>query len=328
MMTVSYIIPFFNAAESLKRCVASLMAQSYEALEYIFVDDASTDGSHDVLQAALQDYPERKDQVKILRHPHNLGSSTSRNDGLDQATGSFVMFADADDYVDQDYVRTMVREATDEDCDIVYCDFYETYSDHENLMSQNQGTDASACICAMMSGSMHGATWNKIYRRDFLLRARQRFLDGADLYEDVGWNVRLFALRPRLGYLPKAFYHYVRDNANSIIGTLCAQGQSRRRCLQRIRNIELACSFLQAHHLLEGNIRRAANEWKLDTKNGLVEDNDYSLKKWMVCFPEADAALWYTKRMTFNFKLLMLWVHFRCLPLYHLQKSLTSKLNR
>lgn len=323
---VTYIIPVYNAEPYIERCVRSLMEQSYGNIEYIFVDDCSQDGSMEVLRRVINDYPERKANVKMITHGVGLGSATSRNDGLDAATGDYVMFADSDDYVDRDYVETMVRKAEEEQCDIVYCDFYETYPEGDKLIRQDYGLQPKGCICSMLSRAMHGSTWNKNYRRKFLLHAAQRFVDGADLFEDVGWNVRLTACNPRIGYIPKAFYHYVKYNSGSIIASMTDKAWSRRRCLQRIRNVDVACRLLADRGLMKRkNVRRAAHVWMLMAKNDLITSGDYSLKKWMVTFPEADEAIWHCAQITLNLKLLLTWLHYRCTGMYHLQKRITGR---
>lgn len=323
---VSYIIPVYNAAPFIERCVRSLMEQSYDNIEYIFVDDCSTDDSVALLQNAVEAYPERREHVRIIRHDRDMGSATARNHGLDAATGDYVMFADSDDYVDADYVASMVSKAEAEQADIVYCDFYETYPQGDKLIRQDYGTDPVRCICSMLSRAQHGSTCNKNFLRKFLLHSRQRFVDGADLFEDVGWNVRLLACQPRLSYLPRAFYHYVKYNSSSIIASMGNKSYSRMRCLQRIKNIDVACRFLSDKGLMRGEVQRAADCWMLMAKNDLITSDLYSLKRWMVTFPEADRAIWHCKGLTVNYRLLLTWLHLRWLPVYRLQKRVAAKL--
>lgn len=322
---LSYIIPVYNAEPYIERCVRSLMEQSYENIEYIFVDDCCKDNSMEVLRRTIDDYSERKASVRIISHSVGRGSATSRNDGLDAAEGEYIMFADSDDYVDCDYVESMVRKAEEGKYDIVYSDFYESYADGDRLIRQDYGTQPTGCICSMLSRAMHGSTCNKNFRRKFLLHAGQRFVDGADLFEDVGWNVRLMACNPHIGYISKAFYHYVKYNSSSIIASMTDNAYSRMRCRQRMRNVEIACHYLSDKGFMHGSLRRAAHIWMLMAKNDLLTSDDYSLKRWMVAFPEADDAIWHCRQITLNFKLLLTWLHFRCISLYHLQKRLTGR---
>lgn len=172
---------------------------------------------------------------------------------------------------------------------------------------------------------MHGSTWNKNFRRKFLLHVDLKFVDGADLFEDVGWNVRLMACKPKLAYISKAFYHYVKFNPHSIIQSMMDSAYSRSRCLQRIRNVDVACKYMEAKGLMNvERIRTSSRQWMLLAKNDLIGDNFYSLKRWIVTFPEADGEIWRCKKLTFNLRLLLMWLHLHLVCLYRFQKTITK----
>lgn len=325
MARVSYIMPLFNTEKFIGRCVRSLMEQTYPNIDYIFVDNGSTDGSIAILNEVITHYPNRQSRVKIIENRLNCGSAKARNQGLDAAVGDYVMFADSDDYVNSDYVEGMVTEVERTGADIAYCDFFESYEDGDRLIKQDFGVDPLECACSMMCRCMHGSTWNKIYRREFLLHVGQKFVDGADLFEDVGWNVRLMACNPKLAYVPKAFYHYVKYNPHSIIQSMSDSSYSRSRCLQRIKNVDAACRFLEDKSMMSiEKIRKNSRQWKLLAKNDLIINNLYSLKRWMVTFPEADSEIWRCKQLTLNLRLLLTWLHFRLVCLYRLQKMISK----
>lgn len=100
---VSIIVPVYNAAKYLRRCVDSLLAQTYDPIEIILVDDGSTDGS-----AAICDEYKKDARVRVI-HQENHGASAARNAGLDAMCGEYVMFVDSDDYVSPEYVRKPVE---------------------------------------------------------------------------------------------------------------------------------------------------------------------------------------------------------------------------
>lgn len=328
MSTISYIIPVYRAAAYIETSTVSLLCQTYPDIEYIFVDDCSPDSSVEILMQIVDRFPQRKRHVKVIRMPRNSGSATARNAGLDTAMGKYVMFADSDDWVEANYVEDMVAKIEGERTDIVYCDYFETYKEENQYNCQDHGTDALNCIAAMLTGCMHGSTCNKIYRRSFLIDSHQRFVDGADLFEDVGWNIRLFALAGRISYLNKAYYHYVQYNEDSIIKSMQSSAMSRQRALQRICNVDVTCKFLDEHGMLSDKLLMATNEWKLLAKNDLLENNSYSLCRWIVTFPESDAAIWKSDSLSLNLKLLLTWLHCRCLWLYKFQKWITKQFKR
>ena len=323
---VSYIIPIYNVSGYIEKSVASLLEQSYSNIEYIFINDCSSDDSEIKLRRIIEDFPERRNKIKVITNEQNLGSATSRNIGLDTAQGEYVMFADSDDWISMDYVESMVRQIDSGNYDIVYCDYFESYNNHDNRISQTYGQDNIECIRAMLGRGMHGATWNKIYRRSFLLASKQRFIDGADLFEDVSWNIRLFACTKQISYLSQAFYHYVQYNNNSIIKSMSSTEKKRNRALQRIENVRVACDYLIALGF-EEKLSKEMKEWKLMAKNDLIDDkDDSSLQSWINTFPEADAAIIKCNKITWNYKFLLLLLHYKLLWVYNLQRSIMRKL--
>ena len=94
---ISIIVPVYNVAPFLSRCLDSLVGQTYENLEIICVDDGSTDGSAAILDACAA----KDSRIKVI-HQENAGVSVARNRGLDAATGEFVTFVDADDWLEPD----------------------------------------------------------------------------------------------------------------------------------------------------------------------------------------------------------------------------------
>nr|WP_315407782.1 glycosyltransferase family 2 protein [uncultured Prevotella sp.] len=323
---VSYIIPIYNVSAYIERSVRSLLEQRYWNIEYIFINDCSSDDSEIKLRRTIEEFPERCDNIKIITNEQNLGSATSRNIGLDTAQGEYVMFADSDDWISMDYVESMVRQIDSGSYDIVYCDYFESYNNHDNRISQAYGQDNIECIRAMLGRGMHGSTCNKIYRRSFLLASKQRFIDGADLFEDVSWNIRLFACTTQISYLSQAFYHYVQYNNNSIIKSMSSTEKKRNRALQRIENVRVACDYLLSLGF-SARLGREINEWKLMAKNDLIDEKDRSsLQSWIETFPEADSAIISCNKITWNYKLLLLSLHYKCFWLYNLQRTIMRKL--
>lgn len=323
---VTYIIPIYNASDYIVKSVRSLLEQSYRNIEYIFINDCSLDDSEIKLRRTIAEFPERYDNIKIITNEQNLGSATSRNIGLDTAQGEYVMFADSDDWISMDYVESMVRQIDSGSYDIVYCDYFESYNNHDNRISQAYGQDNIECIRAMLGRGMHGSTCNKIYRRSFLLASKQRFIDGADLFEDVSWNIRLFACTTQISYLSQAFYHYVQYNNNSIIKSMSSTEKKRNRALQRIENVRVACDYLIALGF-EEKLSKEMKEWKLMAKNDLIDDkDDSSLQSWINTFPEADATIIECNKITWNYKFLLLLLHYKLFWIYNLQRSIMRKL--
>lgn len=323
MPKVSVVVPVYGVAQYIERCARSLMEQTLEDAEFIFIDDCSPDDSAEMLQKVVAEYPDRN--VRIIRNEINRGTATVRNIGIDEARGKYIIYVDGDDWVERDELETLYQEAERRKLDLVYCDYYESYKDHEKLVRQNFGEDRAACLCSMSTRAMHGSTCNKLWLRQSLLHAGIRFVDGADLFEDLGFCLRFFALPIKIGYIPRAFYHYVQYNDRSVVHSMMHPSMSRKRALQRIKNIEVASQFLEKRGCLKNHaLRKGIDQQKLLAKNDLLTPSDFSLKRWMLTFPESDRAIWLTRDFSLNFKLLLTWLHMRWIPLYKLQKRITS----
>ena len=323
---VSYIIPVYNVSSYIEKSARSLLEQTYSNIEYIFINDCSSDDSEIKLHQIIEEFPERCDKIKVITNEQNLGSATTRNIGLDMARGEYIMFADSDDWISCDYVESMLHQIEVGRDDIVYCDYFESYDSNEKLIRQNYGIDNIECIRSMLGGGMHGSTWNKIYRRPFLLKSKQRFVERADLFEDVSWNIRLFACTTRVSYIPKAFYHYIQYNSNSIIKSMASSKKKWSRAMQRIENVRVACDYLTALGV-EEKLGKEMKEWKLMAKNDLLDEkDDSSLQSWIKTFPDADSAIINCNKITWNYKLLLECLHYKLIWLYKLQRKITKQI--
>ena len=133
-MKVSVIIPIYNVKSFIGRCAATLMQQTLDEVEYIFVNDATPDESMDVLKSTLQQYPERLQQVKILTHEINKGLPEARNTGLKIATGKYIYHCDSDDFMEPNTLKQLYETAEREKADYVwdYIEYQNTQKGRQN----------------------------------------------------------------------------------------------------------------------------------------------------------------------------------------------------
>ena len=115
MCKVSVIVPVFNAASSLRRCLDSILSQTLEDIEIICVDDGSTDGS----AAILSEYSGADGRLHVVTFPSQRGVCAARNAGIDAARGEFLGFVDSDDSIRSDFFGLLVARAVETGCDIV-----------------------------------------------------------------------------------------------------------------------------------------------------------------------------------------------------------------
>ena len=136
MIKVSVIVPVYKVETFIERCIRSLMEQTLQDVEFVIVDDCSPDNSISIAQAVIQDYPGRKEQVKLIRHNVNQGLPAARNSGLTVASGEYVFHCDSDDFVEPAMLEQLYRAAKDEKADIVWCDWMLSFGQNERYMKQ------------------------------------------------------------------------------------------------------------------------------------------------------------------------------------------------
>ena len=107
MAKVSLVVSVYNVSRYVERCVRSLFEQTLEDVEFVFVDDGSTDGSMDIVLRVLEEYPNRKGQVEIIRHASNMGTAATKRDGMLAAKGEYVQVVDSDDYVERNMAELL-----------------------------------------------------------------------------------------------------------------------------------------------------------------------------------------------------------------------------
>ncbi|MCE9269679.1 glycosyltransferase [Bacteroides thetaiotaomicron] len=117
MDLVSILVPIYGVEKFIEKCAVSLFEQTYPNIEYVFVDDCTTDNSISVLRDIIAKYPDRESKVRILHHEHNRGLAAARNTAIGNAVGEYVMHVDSDDYLDIYAVEKSVNQIRKENAD-------------------------------------------------------------------------------------------------------------------------------------------------------------------------------------------------------------------
>lgn len=212
---VSVIIPIYNVRNYISRCVDSLMKQTLDSVEYIFVNDATADDSIDILNNVLQNYLHKKEDIRIICHEKNKGLPATRNTGLSVARGEYIFHCDSDDFVEPDMLENMYNTAQETDADIVWSDWVLSFESNERYMRQPCCKTAEEALKGLLSGSMKYNVWNKLVKRSLYQNNNIRFPSGHGMGEDMTM-IRLFACAKNIAYIPKAYYHYVKINSGAM----------------------------------------------------------------------------------------------------------------
>ncbi len=128
MLKISVIIPIYNAAETLRKCLDSVQNQHFKNLEILLIDDGSTDDS----PAICDEYAAKDERFIVLRHDENLGTAAARNTGLDNATGDFVYFLDANLWIEPGCITRLAKTMVDDKADMSICSFITEFSGNKS----------------------------------------------------------------------------------------------------------------------------------------------------------------------------------------------------
>lgn len=203
MKKVSIIIPFYNSQQYLKRCIDSVIKQTYANLEIILVDNNSTDTSLDI----CMEYKNDK-RIKILRE-FSPGVSNARNLGLDEAAGDYIAFVDSDDYVQEDFIEQLIKGFNIEDCDISIMPVYKK-NKNEIFLDSNQ------CIETLLkNNNIAGFVWNKLFKRDILKKHKIYFNIDVHMCEDLLFCIQYIKNIKKAVIICENLYNYEK-NENSV----------------------------------------------------------------------------------------------------------------
>ena len=281
MIKVSAIIPIYNVERFITRCATSLLEQTLQEVEFIFVDDATPDNSIHLLQEVLERYPKRKEQVKLIRHVINQGLPAARNSGLAVASGEYIFHCDSDDFVDSEMLERLYQTAKEHDADIVWCDWWLSFEKNERYMKQPMYADPMEALKGMLSGAMKFNVWNKLVRRRLYEEHQILFPSGYGMGEDMTM-IRLFARARKVAYLPKAFYHYVQQNS----GAFCKTSSLRH--LEDVRH-NVAVVLNDIRQLFGNQLEQELAFFQLSVKFPfLIGDNPEKYALWQSWYPEAN----------------------------------------
>lgn len=225
---VSYIVPIYNAVPFLSRTLDALAAQTYGNIEFILVDDGSTDGS----AAVCDEYCAKDSRFKCL-HTANGGVSHARNAGIDRASGEYVMFCDADDIPHPDIVKTLVEKCRGDD--IVLCGFRRVNGKEtveEAFPAETVYTQKSDIIRNLIMPMcvwnytpdgekiqpVYGSVWRGLYSKKLFSLSGTRFDSEIGLGEDMLANVGLLHGASSVRLITEVLYDYI-ENPQSVTHT-------------------------------------------------------------------------------------------------------------
>ena len=207
MVKVSVIVPVYNVEPYIRKCLETLTKQTLTGIEILIIDDGSTDRSVDIVKEFIQ----TNNNIKYYKK-ENGGLADARNYGLLYATGEYIAFLDADDYIQKDMYKLMYERAKELDSDIVECDFYWKYPKKykidvgEKYFEKKEALEKARVV-----------VWNKLYKRKLIIDSKITFPKGLQ-YEDVEFFYKLVPHIDRISFVKQPMLYYI-QRKNSLIST-------------------------------------------------------------------------------------------------------------
>ncbi|MDR0301568.1 MAG: glycosyltransferase [Treponema sp.] len=202
---ISVIVPVYNDEKNLPRCIDSILAQTHEDFECLLIDDGSTDNC-----PVLCDKYAQKDKRIRVYHRKNEGISKSRQFGIDNSKGQYILFIDSDDWVEHSFLNDVYQKLVTDNVDILFMDFFEeNAAGKERYISQNKiCTDTETILSLVLEGKLFSCLWNVIIKKNIYKQNNIVFTDGINYGEDTLFILEILLNNPTVGYLPGVYYHH------------------------------------------------------------------------------------------------------------------------
>lgn len=210
---VSVIVPVYNTERYVERAIVSLMEQTLDEVEFIIIDDGSSDNSVKIIRNVFANYPNRKDNIVFIQR-ENRGVAATRAEGISLATGEYTIHCDSDDYCDNNMLFKMYHKAKDEDLDILISDFVLDYKNNKILQSQKVA-NGNDCISLLLRADLDVSLSNKLIRKSLYVDNEVHVVRGLDMGEDFCTILRLFYYAKKVGYLEFVSFYYNKHNSSS-----------------------------------------------------------------------------------------------------------------
>lgn len=230
---VSIIVPIYNVEKYLRRCIDSILSQTFISFELLLIDDGSTDAS-----GAICDEYALVDRRIHVTHQINRGVSAARNVGLDKSVGKYVCFVDSDDWVTSDYLATLMEQV--QGFDVLFFGFFLRYNDESSMslslrrqcaVNEIEKEQLMLSLCKNDIGyNVLGYAFDKIFRRNLIEKYNLRFDENICLGEDEIFALAYCLKAQYLKVIPDVLYYY-----SPRVGGLASQKESYKSCYSKYK---------------------------------------------------------------------------------------------
>ena len=212
---VSICVPIFGVEKYIERCAISLFEQTYQNIEYIFVNDCTPDKSIELLESVIERYPRRRSNVHIITHEENLGLGAARNTAVAAVKGEFLMHVDSDDWIDKDCVRLCVEKQLETGADIVSTDISRVGINKTIVHHIPNYPLTKDFILALINHTIPNNIWGRLIRTSLYEVNNIKVEGGVNFSEDLNVMPRLAYFASKVEIVSQPMYMYECRNQNS-----------------------------------------------------------------------------------------------------------------
>ena len=262
----SIIIPAYNAAKALPHLIQSIEKQTYAPHEVLFINDCSTDDTAMILDDLAKDSGHQG--WRAYHQPKNSGVSACRNKGIDLASGDYILFMDADDWIEPNLLEKVAFYLQNQKPDVLAFGVFEDYLDQEqSIYYSNTHTlekrlaeepvDFAKMIYDLERETLYGYPWNKVYRTSLLQENHIQF-PAMSFSEDFFFNAKVYDHAASAMTIPEVLYHYQNQTGDRLTDRYVPDYFSiqKRRYARVLEQIALHQQIWQLHYRRLPSIRR------------------------------------------------------------------------
>lgn len=212
MYEVTIAIPLYNAEKYIEKTLNSALAQTFESIEFLIIDDMGTDGSMEVVES-LKSSSKRGADIRVFKNPKNLGIGASRNIAIKEAKGKYLFFLDSDDIMSSNCIAVLYSSAVDQHADVTIASYKKIYDDGREILTMQLPLmsghleDEFAGLCYGVLQHFKISNWNVLFNLDFLRGTHISYK--SDLGEDIIFWSDLMPFVKSFSLLPDITYYYV-----------------------------------------------------------------------------------------------------------------------
>lgn len=249
---ISIIVPCYNSEKYLHRCIESIINQTYKNIEIILINDGSTDKTLEILEEF-----QRKDDRILIINKANSGVSDSRNIGIDRASGRYIMFVDADDFLEINAVQILYDCSKKNKADVVRARYKRI--ENNNIVSEcdidkYNNFNIKKLLYDILSGKLGCYVWALIIKKDFLIKNNLKFDNRLTIMEDQLFYINIL-LKGNIYFCNNLVYNYV------INATSATQNMEKYVYIysEMLKAKEIILKTLESNRLLDDMLRNTAN---------------------------------------------------------------------